>query len=378
MKYIPLSNPDITELEITAVIDVLKTPQLSLGPKVEEFEELFAKYIGSRYAVAVNSGTSALHLAVKALDISDGDEIITTPFSFIASANCAMFERAKPVFVDIREDTLNIDETKIEKAISSKTKAILPVHVFGYPCEMNPIINIAKSNNLPIIEDACEAIGAEYHGQKAGTLSDCSVFAFYPNKQMTTGEGGMLVTNSEKIANLCKSLRNQGRDDGMTWLAHSRLGYNYRLSDINCALGIVQLQRIDSILNKRAKVANTYRQELASIEEVILPPDAPADITRSWFVYVIQLANCFSEEQRNKIIAILRSNGVGCNSYFPPIHLQPFYVKQFGYNSGDFSVTESISSRTIALPFYNNISEQDIDYVVKSLREAIQEVKYAS
>jgi len=371
---IPLSNPDITQKEIESVVAVLKTPDLSLGPKLPEFEIKFAEYIGSKHAVAVNSGTSALHLCMRALNINDGDEVITTPFSFISSANSILFERAKPVFVDIREDTLNINESIIEENITDRTRAILPVHVFGYPCDMAKIIELAGKRELPVVEDACEAIGASIDGKKAGNYGACSVFAFYPNKQMTTGEGGMIVTDNDGIAAVAKSLRNQGRDDGMGWLAHNRLGYNYRLSDINCALGIAQLQRIETILAKRAKVASLYAAQLADVKGVLLPAKDASNTERSWFVYVIRLSDDFTEGQRNKVIAKLRDNGIGCNCYFPPIHLQPFYVKQFGFKKGDFPMTEKVAERTIALPFFNNLSEEQVNYVVENLKKAVSEV----
>ena len=371
---VPLSNPDITCKEIEAVLDVLSTPNLSTGPKVQEFERAFSRYVGSKYAVAINSGTSGLHLCIKALGIQDGDEVLTTPFSFIASANCILFERARPVFVDIRENTLNIDENKIEGKITKRTKAILPVHVFGYPCDMAKINRIAKKYNLAIIEDACEAIGAEIGGKRVGTFSDCAVFAFYPNKQMTTGEGGMMVTDRNDIAALAKSMRNQGRDEGMGWLAHNRLGYNYRLSDINCALGIAQLRRIKRILKERAKVASLYKKNLEGLREIIIPPDNIKGISRSWFVYVIRLREFFTEEKRNWVVKQLKAKGIGCNIYFPPIHLQPFYKKQFGYKRGDFPVAEGISERTIALPFYNKLSAKEIKYIVDVLKSAIKEV----
>jgi len=372
---IPLSSPDIGQAEIQAVVDVLKTPHLSLGPKLVEFESAFARYVGTKYARAVNSGTSGLHLCIKALGIKEGDEVITSPFSFISSANCILFERAKPVFVDIRTDTFNIDESKIEEKITEKTKAILPVHVFGYPCAMEKIKQIADKHNLFVIEDACEAIGAEVDGMKVGTFGDCSVFAFYPNKQMTTGEGGMIVTNNEEIANLAASLRNQGRDDGMEWLAHARLGYNYRLSDINCALGMAQLGRIDEFLAKRESVARAYALRLAEIDGIVLPPQGSNNINRSWFVYVVRLNNDFSKTDRDEIIRRLRREGIGCNRYFPPIHLQPFYVEKFGYKKGSFPVTEEVSGRTIALPFYNNLNEKQIDCVADELKSIIREVK---
>lgn len=371
---IPLSNPDITQKEIDAVVSVLRTPDLSLGPKLPEFEEKFAAYIGTKHAVAVNSGTSALHLCIKSLRIQAGDEVITTPFSFIASANCILFERAKPVFVDIREDTLNIDEDKIEEKITKKTKAILPVHVFGYPCNMRKIREIAKKHGLVVIEDACEAIGAEITGKKVGTFGDVAVFAFYPNKQMTTGEGGMVVTNDDRIAALARSMRNQGRDEGMGWLAHNRLGYNYRISDINCALGIAQLERINELLDKRQNISEQYNAMLSGIQEVFLPPIGKSNLKRSWFVYVIRFQDRFSELQRDNIIKALRAKGIGCNAYFPPIHLQPFYRKEFGFKQGDFRITEEIAKRTIALPFYNKLTNEMVSSVARVLRETIRKV----
>jgi len=371
---IPLSNPDITQAEIDAVVGVLRTPNLSLGPKLPEFEEKFARYIGTKYAVAVNSGTSALHLCMRALDIKDGDEVITSPFSFIASSNCILFERARPVFVDIREDTLNIDESKIKEKITGRTKAILPVHVFGYPADMEKITSIAGDRDLAVIEDACEAVGAQIGVSKVGTFSDCAVFAFYPNKQMTTGEGGMIVTNDEKIYSLCRSMRNQGRDDGMQWLGHNRLGYNYRISDINCALGIAQVKRLESILAKRSNVADLYKKALAALPQVKLPPASRKDMTRSWFVYVVQLEG-ISAAERDKVIERLKEAGIGASAYFPAIHLQPFYTEQFGFKTGDFPVCEKISEKTVALPFYNNLTEADIDTVVGKLGSILEEIK---
>ncbi len=374
MIKIPLSNPDITDLEKEYVLSVLNTPNLSLGPMLERFERAFAEYVGLKYAVALNSGTSGLHLAVKSLDIGPGDSVITTPFSFIASSNCILFEGAIPVFVDIDPHTLNIDPQQIEDCIKKRNskvpKAILPVHVFGCPCEMDDIREIAERYGMYVIEDACEAIGAEYRGRKAGTFGDVAVFAFYPNKQMTTGEGGMLVTDRKEIYSLCKSLRNQGRGEDGGWLMHERLGYNYRISDINCALGLAQLERIEEILRKREKVAQTYNELLKDVEEVIIP-DYPDDFRISWFVYVIRLKEDFNREDRDRILEGLRERGIGCNKYFPPIHLQPFYRGAFGYKEGDFPVTESVSSRTIALPFYNNLTEEQIAYVVETLKKII-------
>jgi len=376
---IPLSSPDITQKEIDSVVAVLKTPSLSLGPKLPEFEKKFAEYIGTKHAIAVNSGTSGLHLCIRALDIKDGDEVITTPFSFIASSNCVLFERAKPVFIDIREDTLNIDENKIEKAITKRTKAILPVHVFGYPCDMTKLTKLAKKHKLAVIEDACEAIGAKIDDKQAGTYGKCSVFAFYPNKQMTTGEGGIIVTDDGKIARLIRSMRNQGRDESMSWLKHNRLGYNYRLSDINCALGIAQLERIEEILAKRKKVAREYNACLSGIDEIVLPPLGGKGLRRSWFVYVIRLKEQFSAAQRDKLIRLLRDDGIGCNVYFPAIHLQPLYRDEFGYQRGIFPKAEAVADRTIALPFFNNLKTEAIKKVAASLKKNIRKVnKYES
>ncbi len=367
---IPLSQPDIGKEEIKYVMKVLKTPFLSIGPMVKEFEMLFADYIGAKYAVAVSNGTAGLHLCIKSNDIGYGDEVITTPFSFISSANCCIFENAKPVFVDIDPKTLNIDHEKIEDAITSNTKAILPVHVFGHPCNMDEITGIARKYNLSVIEDSCEAIGAEYEGKKVGNLGTCGVFAFYPNKQMTTGEGGMIVTNDKNIAELCKSLRNQGRALDKQWLSHERLGYNYRVSEMNCALGIAQLKRIEEILNKREKVASAYNRKLKEIKKIKLP-FVSDNIKVSRFVYVIQLKDC-NKKYRDKVMEELEKCGVSCSNYFQPIHLQPFYRKMFGYKPGDYSISESIADTTIALPFNNKLKMKEIDYIVKCLTRILQ------
>ena len=371
---VPLSRPDITEKEIESVNEVLKTPYLSIGPKIVEFEKKIADYVGAKYAIAVNSGTSALHLIIRALGIKEGDEVITTPFSFISSANCVLFERAKPVFVDIDPKTLNIDSKQIEEKIGDKTKAILAVDVFGQPAEWDKLQRIAKKYNLKLIEDSAEATGAEYKGVKAGSFGDAGVFAFYPNKQITTGEGGVIVTNNEKMAKLCRSMRNQGRGEGDDWLQHERLGYNYRISDINCALGIAQLERLDEILEKRETVAQMYNERLKDMEGAKIPYVAP-QVKMSWFVYVMQLDDNYTKEDRNGILQKLKEKGIGCSNYFPPIHLQPFYREIFGYREGDFPVTEKVSKSTIALPFYNNLTEEQIDYVYQNLKEILGEIR---
>ncbi len=368
---IPLSRPDITREDIVAVTDVLRTPQLSLGPKISEFEEKVAAFTGSKYAVVVNSGTSGLHLAIRALDIKDSDEVITTPFSFISSANCMLYERARPIFADIDPDTLNIDVEQAERKITKRTKAILPVHVFGNPCRMDVVMDVAKRRRLNVIEDACEAIGATYKGKRVGTFGACAVFAFYPNKQLTMGEGGVIVTDNKRISELCRSMRNQGRASNGKWLNHFRLGYNYRVSDIQCALGISQIGRIEEILKKREKVAGYYKTYLKGVNEIELPL-SPEGTRTSWFVFVVRLNRDYKKKQRDEAMRRLIENGIECNNYFPPIHLQPFYRRQFGYKKGDFPITESVSERTIALPFYNRLKESEVRYVCDVLKASVK------
>ncbi|MGQ9477797.1 MAG: DegT/DnrJ/EryC1/StrS family aminotransferase [Candidatus Bipolaricaulia bacterium] len=370
---IPLARPEITELEIAAVEAVLRTPNLSLGPKLEEFERRLASYVGVKHGVAVNSGTSALHLIIKALGIGAGDEVITTPFSFIASANCILFERAFPVFVDIDPRTLNIDPERIEERVTERTKAILAVDVFGQPADWAKLEKIAARHGLLLIEDSAEALGAEFKGRKAGSFGKAGVFGFYPNKQITTGEGGMILTDDDELAQLCRSLRNQGRGEdegqGQGWHRHERLGYNYRLSELNCALGLAQLSRLEEILRKRERVAQMYNERLKGVEGLEIPYVSP-DVKMSWFVYVVRLSEDYSSEDRARILWGLKARGIGCSDYFPPIHLQPFY-RELGYREGDYPITERVASRTIALPFYNNLTEREVDYVVQSLKELL-------
>ncbi len=365
-----LSRPDITEEEIEAVCEVLRSPDLSLGPKLPQFEQAFANYIGTRRAVAVNSGTSGLFLCMQALGIGQGDEVITTPFTFIASATTIMMTGAKPVFVDIDSETLNIDPSKIESAITEKTKAILPVEIFGNPAGFDKICAIALKHNLPIIEDSCEALGSSLNDKKAGTFGKMSVFGFYPNKQITTGEGGMILTDDDSLADMCVSLRNQGRSKSTNWLCHERLGYNFRLSDINCALGIVQLARIDQMKAKRQQVARWYQEMLADDEQLAVPSE-PAGCDINWFVFVVRLADKYSVEHRNLILQKMTEKGIQVNNYFPPVHLQPFIAKQFGYKQGDFPITEAVSQRTIALPFYNNLKHEQVEIVCNTLKNIL-------
>ena len=367
---IHLSRPDITDADIQAVVEVLRSPNLSLGPKVGEFEKAFADRLGRKHAIAVNSGTSGLFLCVSALGIGPGDEVITTPFTFIASSNPILMAGAKPVFVDIGSNTLNIDPGLIESKINSKTRAVLPVEIFGSPAGFDRISQIAARHDLPVIEDSCEALGSSLNGKPAGTFGAVSVFGFYPNKQITTGEGGMILTDDETLAQRCISLRNQGRSRMGGWLAHERLGYNFRLSDINCALGIAQLSRIDQIKTKRRQVAAWYREMLVDEDRLIVPTE-PKGCEINWFVYVVRLTQDFTAAQRNDILDRMMARGIQVSNYFPPVHLQPFMVERFGFAKGDFPVTESVSERTIALPFYNNLAKDDVAVVCRTLKEVL-------
>lgn len=366
---VPLSGPDITQLEIDSVMEVMRAEHFSAGPKVDAFEESFVKRLGVKHAIAVNSGTSGLHCLVKAMGIGFGDEVITTPYSFVASTNCLLFENATPVFVDIDPLTFNLDISRIEAAVTPKTKAILPVDVFGQPMDMEAVNRIAKKYNLLVLEDSCEALGAEYKGIKAGTLCDGAVFAFYPNKQITTGEGGMIVTNNDRIADLCRSYRSQGRAITGFWLHHERIGYNYRLSELHAAMGEVQMRRLDEIQIKRQAVADRYNQLLRDVDGVTVP-FVHRDCNRmSWFVYVIQVA---PGVDRDLVMEKLKENGVGCRPYFTPIHVQPYIQEMFGLKAEDFPISADIGSRSIALPFFNKLTFEEQEYVVYTLKTILQ------
>jgi len=372
-KNIPLSRPDITQIEVKKIVKTLSTSFLSRGLAVPDFEKRFKKYIGRKYAIAVNSGTSALHLIIRALGLKQGDEVITTPFSFIASANCLLYERIRPVFVDIDPQSLNINPENIEGAITSKTKAILAVDVFGHPAAWDALNKISKRYRLHIIEDSCEALGSEYKGKKAGSFGIASTFAFYPNKQMTTAEGGMIVTDDNKIAQLCCCLRNQGENKKGDYLEYPLLGYSYRLSDIHAALGLAQLGRLKQLLKKRSLAAQMYNQHLKTIETIEIPFVAK-QVKMGWFVYIIRLKKTYGLKERDKIVFSLRKNGIMCRKYFVPIHLQPFYKETFGYKEGDFPIAESVSSRTIALPFYPRMGIKIVKFVSNNLRKALRSI----
>lgn len=372
MDEIPLSRPDVTESEIQAVVAVLRSDRLSIGPRTAAFEAAVAARANRKHGIAVNSGTSGLHLCVRALGLKDGDEVITPPFSFVATTNCLLFERARPVFVDIDPTSYNLDPAKVEAAITPRTKALLPVEVFGNTSHFDRYEALARQHGLKMIEDCCEALGGKLGGRPTGSFGDCGVFAFYPNKQITTGEGGMIVTDDDGIADLCRSMRNQGRDSS-AWLSHARLGYNYRLSDINCALGEGQVRRLDEILAKRRAVAGLYNQALADVREIARPPMNEPE-TASWFVYVIRLADRFTQAQRDALMAHLRAAGVGCNPYFVPIHLQPYVRKLLGTKEGDFPVTERLAERTMALPFFANMTQPQVRRVRQALVDGLTNI----
>jgi dTDP-4-amino-4,6-dideoxygalactose transaminase len=363
---IPLSAPDITEADIDAVSAVLRTSRLSLGPRMEEFEQSIVRYVGTAHAVAVNSGTSALHLGIRALGISEGDEVIVPSFAFIAVANILRYERAVPVFVDIDPQTLNLDPARIEQAVTPRTRAIIAVHTFGTPAAMDKILEIARRHKFFVIEDACEALGAQFDSRKVGSFGNVAVFGFYPNKQITSGEGGMLVTNDSKLAALARKLRNHGRSEFGEWLQHDEVGYNYRISELNCALGAAQLQRIESILERREAIAREYNRRLHGQPDLELPPLELPRCRISWFVYVLRLNKRFADSHRDLIAQEMASRGIACGRYFAPIHLQPAYRSQ-PHRCMTLTQTESIAPRTVALPFFNQLTDNQIAEVCDNL-----------
>lgn len=366
---IALSSPDITEAEIAAVGEVLRTTSLSLGPRLPEFERAFAAWHGAAHAVAVSSGTAGLHLAVRACGVGRGDEVITTPLSFVASANAILYEGAVPVFVDVEDDSLNLDAARIESAITPRTRAILPVHLFGRPAAMPEILDVARRRGLAVIEDACEALGAEIGGRRAGTLGKAGVFGFYPNKPITTGEGGMIVTDDDGLAHLCRSLRNHGREDDS--FEHARLGYNYRLPELSCALGLAQVRRLDSILARRADVARRYHERLADLPRVARPALEIDGGRVGWFAYVVRLHGGAAPGVRDAVIGDLRGRGIGCQRYFAPLHLQRHVQAVARHARGSFPIAEAAAERTIALPFFGALTDAQIDEVVSALRESL-------
>ncbi len=367
-RPIGLSAPWVDERDELLVLDALRSGQLSLGPMVDRFEAALADRVAAPFTAAVSSGTAGLHLCMRLARIEPGDEVVTTPFSFVASANCALYEGATPVFADIDPETLNLDPAAVEAAVTPKTKAILPVHIFGYPAELAELEAVAARHGLAVVEDACEALGSEYRGRPVGSSGRPAVFAFYPNKQMTTGEGGAVAVASEDEWALLKSLSNQGRSDSGEWLTHARLGYNYRLDELSAALGLAQLARLDEILAARARVAASYRELLTGLDGVETPLADDADHVRSWFVYVVRLD---AGVDRDGVIARLGAAGVASKPYLPSIHLQPYYRERFGYREGMLPVSEDASARTLALPFHSRLPADDQERVAAALGRAL-------
>jgi perosamine synthetase len=368
-EQIPLARPDVGSREEELVQDVLRSGRLSLGPMLERFEGGFASWIGSEEAVAVSSGTAALHLAVRALGWSAGDEVITTPLSFVASANCLLYEQAVPVFCDIDERTLNIDPQAAAAACGSRTAGLLPVHLFGYPADMEALQALAGERGLGVVEDACEALGAvDSAGVKVGASGNPAAFGFYANKQLVTGEGGMLTCGDARVAATARSERNQGRADDMDWLSHDRLGFNYRLSDVAAALGVAQVERLDSLLAERDRVAALYRERLFSIEGLVLPCEDKGNERRTWFVFVVQVP---ADSDRDRVIGALAAEGIASKAYLPCIHLQPLYRERFGFRGGEFPVAERVAARSLALPFYTALGEAEVDRVCAALEAAL-------
>ena len=368
LRAIPLSSPYLDERDEELVLEVLRSGRLSLGPSIDRFEELFAERVGAPYAAAVSSGTAGLHLLCRSAGLAPGDEAITSPYSFVASANCAIYEGATPVFADVDPDTMNLDPAAVEAAITERTRAVIAVDIFGYPCELDPLRDLCERHGLTLVQDACEALGAEYRGAPVGSHGPSAVFAFYPNKQMTTGEGGMVTTHSEEEWKLLKSLRNQGRADGGGWLDHARLGFNYRLDDIRAALGIGQLEKLDTILALRAAAAARYTELLRDVDGLETPLADDADHARSWFVYVVKLDAAVDREH---VIATLERDGIASSRYLPSIHLQAYMRERYGFREGLCPVSEDLSRRTLALPFFAQIEPRDQERVADALRSAI-------
>ena len=366
-RSIPLARPDVGPREMELVTQVLRSDVLAMGPFTQRFEEGIAALAGRREGVACSSGTAGLHLGVRALEIGEGDEVITTPFSFVASANCLLYERAVPRFVDIEEDSLGLDPDQLERAATSRTRAVLPVHVFGRPCRIEAVTAIARRRGWAVIEDACEGLGSTIDGRPLGGFGDVAVFAFYPNKQITTGEGGMVVTDDAALADTKRSLRNQGRDTDGTWLRHVRLGYNYRLDELSAAVGVAQLERRAEMHAGRNRVAAAYERELGGRDWVRLPRAAGGEVV-DWFVYVVRLRE---DIDRDGVIGRLAELGVPARPYFSPLHLQPFYRSMFGYRPGDFPVTERVAASTLALPFSSRLANEEVQYVADALVHAV-------
>lgn len=386
---VSMSSPDLTEAERSVVAEVMNTPRLSMGPYEKAFELAVKTYAGVDHAIAVSSGTAGLHLCVRASGITDGDWVITTPFSFVASSNVMLYERAIPIFVDVEKKSGNIDTQLVAEAVQDLTqggnrvrrwlprrgaqergelKAILPVDVFGQPADYDPLLETAKASSIHIIEDSCEALGSTYKNRNAGTFGHAAVYAFYPNKQITTGEGGIIVTDDDAWASAIRSMRNQGRAPGDTWLSHTYLGYNYRLNELGAALGVVQMSRLDELIAKREQVASWYMRQLGSIQGIESPQVLPTTTRMSWFVFVVRFDPAMD---RDKAVGLLGERGIPARPYFIPIHLQPFMKERFDYSEGDFPVTEDLGRRGLALPFSSVMTEEEVAIVCEALCEVV-------
>lgn len=370
---IALARPDIGERELAMVLAALRSGRLALGPMLGEFERALAQKLGVEHVSAVSSGTAALHLAVRAAGIAPGDEVVTTPFSFVASANCILYEGAKPVFCDIDPVTFNIDPDAARAAVGPRTTGLLPVHIFGYPADMRRLEDLARTHGLWIVEDACEALGAIHEdGVRVGARGNLAAFGFYPNKQITTGEGGALVCPDAATKARVDSERNQGRAPDMGWLDHARLGFNYRLDELSCALGLAQLERLEELLSARARVAAGYRERLADIDGLELPCPDRGGARRSWFVFCVLLPEGVD---RAAAMAALRARGVETKPYLPAIHLFSFYRERFGYRPGQFPVCERVAERSLALPFHTQLGDSELDRVSEALRSVLAELR---
>jgi perosamine synthetase len=367
-ERIPMSSADLDESDVEAVMGVLRSGRLALGPKSAEFEQAISDYIGVKHAIAVSSGTAALHLIVKSLGIGPDAEVLVPSFTFAASINAFLYEGARPVFVEIEPETYNLDPADFERKITPRTRAVMAVDVFGHPAEWDDILRVADRHGLKVIDDSCEALGAKYRGRKVGQFGDAAAFAFYPNKQMTTGEGGIIVTDDDQLARLSRSLRNQGRGEMGAWLEHPRLGYNYRLDEMSAALGASQLRRIEEFLEKRERVARSYTERLSRFDWARCQTVKP-HVRMSWFVYVVTLAEGV---ERDRVIMAMEARGIPVRGYFSPAHLQPYIRASFGTREGDLPVTERVAGRTIALPFHNNLAQSQVDQVVAALEDVVR------
>lgn len=383
---IPYGRQFIDDEDIQEVIKTLKSDFITQGPKIKEFESALCEYTEAKYAVAVSNGTAALHISCLAAGIRHNHEVITSPITFVASANCILYCGGKPVFADVQEDTINIDPEEIERKITRNTKAVIPVHFAGHPCDLEEIYAIAKKNNLIVIEDACHALGAEYKGSKIGSCkySDMTVFSFHPVKSITTGEGGAVLTNNKKLYEKLLMLRNHGitkdptkftinhqlstiNDYGSWYYEMQELGFNYRLTDFQCGLGLSQLKKLDKFIQRRREIVEIYNKELSKIDEIILPKERPY-VKSSWHIYYIRLKNF---QKRKKVFERLRKKGIGVQVHYIPVHLQPYYRNNFGYKEGDYPKAENYYNSTITLPLFVKLNKKQINYILNKIKEAI-------